>query len=137
MNPTLEAAVRKARGGQALTDFEEETLVQGVASATNSDPGKHRETVDLIKRQRLTIIEDVGRNLAITELVVVPVTRSGLNYPATGYCLVEPGGDPVLRAYGRTEAEAWSAGEREFKLTRAELKQRGCRVVLADFPDAS
>jgi hypothetical protein len=141
MNPVLQAAVAKARAGQPLSSADEQTLRQGIAHATSTDPahvaGTHAETLELVKAQRLTIVEDGAGNLTIAELMVLPVNRGGINFPTTGYCLVTPTGDPVHTLFGHMPEEAWAAGQREHRKTAAELAKLGWRVVLADFPDAS
>ncbi len=136
MDPALETVLAKARSGQPLTQADKDALDHGVARATNSPPGKHRETITLIKARRLTIIEDDAGSLAVAELRVVPVTRNGTNFPYTGYCLVDPSGDSDPTLCGRSSAEAWRVAERRLRKPQAELEYAGWRVVLADFPDA-
>ena len=141
MNPVLRTAVAKARAGQPLSGADEATLREGIAHATNTDPAKvggtHAETLELMKRQRVTIIDDRAGNLTIAALMVVPMTRGGLNFPTTGYCLVTPAGDPVPTLFGRTSEEAWAAGQREHRKSAAVLADLGWRVVLADFPESA
>jgi len=139
MHPVLKTAVAKARAGDPLSLADEATLLKGIADATLADPvqvaASHAKTLQLMKDQRLTIVVDGAGNLTIRQLMVVPVTRNGINFPATGYCLVSPVGDPIALLCGHTADEAWAAGERQYRRRRADLQSVGWRVVLADFPE--